>query len=95
MISVAEERIFFKTNYFHELSNYFPNINYDITLVGPELSTSMHMKSLNITKTIKGMCYRGTVCEFLEKKNFDENTIFIGFNPGFGSGYDLLLKSWS
>ncbi len=23
-----------------------------------------------------------------------ENTIFIGYNPGFGSGYDLLLNSW-
>lgn len=23
-----------------------------------------------------------------------ENTLFIGFNPGFGSGYDKLLESW-
>ena len=23
------------------------------------------------------------------------NTLFIGFNPGFGSGYDKLLESWS
>ena len=23
-----------------------------------------------------------------------ENTLFIGFNPGFGCGYDLLLQSW-
>jgi hypothetical protein len=41
------------------------------------------------------MSFRGTVSELLEKKKFDVNTIFIGFNPGFGSGYDLLLKSWS
>lgn len=24
-----------------------------------------------------------------------KNTIFIGYNPGFGSGYDKLLLSWS
>ena len=23
-----------------------------------------------------------------------ESTLFIGFNPGFGCGYELLLKSW-
>ena len=25
----------------------------------------------------------------------EESTLFIGYNPGFGSGYDLLVKSWS
>ena len=25
----------------------------------------------------------------------ETNTLFIGFNPGFGSGYDKLLESWS
>lgn len=24
-----------------------------------------------------------------------ENTLLIGFNPGFGSGYDKLLHSWA
>jgi len=24
-----------------------------------------------------------------------ESTFFIGFNPGFGSGYDKLLMSWA
>ena len=23
-----------------------------------------------------------------------DSTIFLGYNPGFGSGYDLLLNSW-
>ncbi len=23
-----------------------------------------------------------------------DKTIFLGYNPGFGSGYDLLLNSW-
>jgi len=30
------------------------------------------------------------------KETFDrEETLFIGYNPGFGSGYEPLLKSWS
>ena len=24
-----------------------------------------------------------------------EKTLFIGFNPGFGSGYEALLESWA
>lgn len=23
-----------------------------------------------------------------------DSTLFLGYNPGFGSGYDLLLNSW-
>jgi len=44
------------------------------------------------------------VSEFLIDLNIKENednvnfpkdsTLFLGFNPGFGSGYDLLLTSW-
>jgi hypothetical protein len=25
----------------------------------------------------------------------EENTLLVGFNPGFGSGYAKLLKSWA
>jgi len=24
-----------------------------------------------------------------------EKTLFLGFNPGFGSGYEALLESWA
>jgi hypothetical protein len=24
-----------------------------------------------------------------------ESTVFVGYNPGFGSGYDVLLESWA
>ena len=49
--------------------------------------------------------YKATVREFL-LDNYEsdeeilrklplENTVFLGFNPGFGCGYELLLRSWS
>ena len=51
------------------------------------------------------MFYKGTVSEFLLNKFSNlqaikdrlslESTVFIGFNPGFGCGYDALLESWS
>jgi len=31
----------------------------------------------------------------VKEKLAEENTIFVGFNPGFGSGYDKLLESWA
>ena len=30
----------------------------------------------------------------IKEKLPEENTIFVGYNPGFGSGYDVLLNSW-
>ena len=48
--------------------------------------------------------YRATVGDFLldnyesdediKQKLPMENTLFIGFNPGFGCGYEALLRSW-
>ena len=51
-----------------------------------------------------GHFFRGTTSEFMLRQ-FDsmtalldtlkiDNTLFIGFNPGFGSGYDKLVLSW-
>jgi len=34
----VEERIFISTNYFQELTHYFPNIIFTLHFVGPELS---------------------------------------------------------
>ena len=35
----AEERIFAKTNYYEELTNFFPKTTFKVYFVGPELST--------------------------------------------------------
>lgn len=46
-----------------------------------------------------GTFYRGPVSDFMDyidgaKALPCESTLFVGFNPGFGSGYDILLNSW-
>ena len=38
----VEERIFIKTNYYEELTNFFPEMNLQFFFVGPELSTEKH-----------------------------------------------------
>ena len=38
LIFIAEERIFATTNYYEELTNFFPNITFKVHLVGLELS---------------------------------------------------------
>ena len=35
----VEERLWRKTNYFEEVSNFFPSSNFHFYFVGPELST--------------------------------------------------------
>jgi len=34
----VEERIFLRTNYFHELTNFYPEMTLEFYFVGPELS---------------------------------------------------------
>ena len=36
----VEERIFVKTNYYEELSNFYPQMKINMFFVGPELSTA-------------------------------------------------------
>ena len=38
----VEERLFLKTNYYEELTNFYPEMMINIYFVGPELSKSMH-----------------------------------------------------
>lgn len=86
------------TNYFCELTNFFPAIQFKLHFVGLELSRERHLKTHEISSNLIGDFYRGTVKEYLVDINEKfpmENTIFVSFNPGFGSGYDLLLDSWS
>ena len=66
--------------------------------MGPELSNERNMKHHIVNDRLKGHFYKLPVSSFLsldEVKLELGDTLFIGYNPGFGSGYDLLLNSWS
>jgi hypothetical protein len=51
-----------------------------------------------INERLSGEFFKGSVQDFIDHVGEaalpQENTIFIGYNPGFGSGYDMLLESW-
>ena len=70
----------------------------------------MHEKEVVKNSRLKAKFFRGFTSEFFESlcKDLDpskedqqilsklplDQTLLIGFNPGFGSGYEPLLKSW-
>ena len=101
----GEERIYRQTNYFEELTNFFPGVTFKLHFAGPELSPDSHLKEESKNDRLHAKFYRGTTSEYLlngfkhlcamEAELPKENTIFIGFNPGFGSGYEKLLVSWA
>ena len=73
---------------------------------GPELSDQNHGKTIQKHERLIAKFFKGTTSEFFLSDQFEdlvdlkqklplENTLLIGFNPGFGSGYDLLLHSWA
>ena len=108
----VEQRLYCKTNYFEELTNFYPDMTLNLHIVGPELSTDIHGKTVAKNERLSAKFYRGMTSEFLDSLpaklsvNDAENekailealplqeTIFVGFNPGFGSGYEPLLHSW-
>lgn len=62
----VEERIFIKTNYYEELTNFYPDMEVQIYFVGPELSTANHGKVVTKNSKLKGCFYRGKTTEFLD-----------------------------
>ena len=80
------------------MTNFYPTTNFTFHFAGLELSTERNGKTHIVNEKLKGSFYRGSVADFLLDFGIDnlpkDNTIFIGYNPGFGSGYDLLLHSW-
>ena len=101
----AEERIFCTTNYFEELTNFFPQHKFKLYFCGPEQSSQRSDKTVRVNDRLSAFFYKAGVAEFL-LDNYEseeeilqklplESTIFIGFNPGFGCGYEALLRSWS
>ncbi len=49
---LAEERVFVTTNYFQELTNFYPTTNFKFYLVGPELSTERAGKNFKINERL-------------------------------------------
>lgn len=100
----AEERLFCTTNYFEELTNFFPRNKFKFYFCGPEQSAQRSDKTVMKNDRLSAFFYRATTGEFLldnyesdeeiKRKLPIENTLFIGFNPGFGCGYEELLRSW-
>jgi hypothetical protein len=94
----AEERLFVQANYFTELTSFYPATNFIFHIVGLELSDERNGKSHKVNDKLKGTFYKNSVADFIQSYGLGnlpkDRTIFIGYNPGFGSGYDLLLTSW-
>ena len=61
----VEERIFIKTNYYEELTNFYPEMELQFYFVGPELSTANHGKVVLKNPRLKACFYRGKTTEFL------------------------------
>lgn len=101
----VEERIFCRTNYFEELTNFYPEMVLDLYFIGPELSTENHGKKVQKNPRMSASFFRGKTTEFLDSFGITDTqvfeslkkdrTLFLGFNPGFGSGYEALLLSWA
>jgi hypothetical protein len=101
----GEERIFCNTNYFEELTNFYPECTFMLYFAGPELSETRHQQTVKLNDRLNAFFYKGTTSEFLlnsfsnisdiQDKLLLDQTIFVGFNPGFGSGYAKLVHSWA
>ena len=100
----VEERLYNKTNYYEELTNFYPEMKLKLFFVGPEQSVENHGKTIEKNPRLSAYFFRGKTSEYLETFMSDDEmyttlakkeTLFIGFNPGFGSGYQALLESWA
>ena len=67
----GEERIFCNTNYFEELTNFFPDVTFMVWFAGPELSESINKYTVEKNARLKGYFYRGTTSDFL-LSNFND-----------------------
>ena len=50
----AEERLFCTTNYFEELTNFYPECSFKFYFAGPELSQGRHQQSVKINDRLSG-----------------------------------------
>mmetsp|Transcript_15551 Transcript_15551/g.25454 ORF Transcript_15551/g.25454 Transcript_15551/m.25454 type:complete len:369 (+) Transcript_15551:119-1225(+) len=95
----AEVRIFEETDYWSEVQRQFGSFTHvQLWFVGPELEQKAPQR-----KHKNSACMHcGTAREFLQLRpdlingsgKNGSQTVLVGYNPGFGSGCETLLKSW-
>ena len=94
----AEERLSIATNYFQDIAYYHPAVSqWKLYFTGPEISTARHSTTVRLSPSMEAEYYRGTVGELMTEHYGEftsENTVIVGFNTGFGSGYLPLMSSW-
>ena len=61
----AEERLFCSTNYFEELTNFFPEHTFKFFFCGPEQSSQRSDKTVRLNERLTAFFYKATVGEFL------------------------------
>lgn len=61
----GEERIFCNTNYFEELTNFYPECTFMLYFAGPELSETRHQQTVKLNDRLNAFFYKGTTSEFL------------------------------
>ena len=61
----AEERLFCSTNYFEELTNFFPEHKFKLYFCGPEQSSQRSDKTVRINDRLSAFFYKETVGGFL------------------------------
>ena len=62
----VEERLFLKTNYYEELTNFYPEMNLTLYFVGPEQSQQNHGKTIKKNDRLSAFFFRGKTSEYLD-----------------------------
>ena len=62
----VEERIFCRTNYYEELTNFYPEMDLTLHFVGPELSEKAQGTTIEKNNRLRGKFFRGFTSEFFE-----------------------------
>ena len=61
----VEERLFARTNYYEELTNFYPDMKLKFFFTGPELSAENNGKTIEKNERLSGVFFRGMTSEFL------------------------------
>lgn len=97
----AEQRVWRITDYWSELSLFFPRTHITLWFIGPEVREDRQDKPASSAK-LRARHFQGTFGAFQDSHAShdctSENTIIIGYNTGFGNFVDTndfrLLFSW-